>query len=405
MAKIIKPLTEIQIKNAKAKEKTYTIGDGGGMYLEINSNGGKWWRYRYELNGKTKKVSLGVYPATTLADARKKRDAARSILANEDRDPFLKIVAPINPQVVQKTFKEWAEWYIEEISKELSDSHVTRTLKTFRKDVYPFIGNMPINDIKTKDIINIMHIMKNRNATESARKTFSAISRVFAKAISNFPDDIERNPTVDISLRDVIGKKQTKNYPIITDPKELGILLKNIQDYTGDVSTRLALTMLAHVFTRPSNVRLAEWSEVDLVAKQWVIPAQKMKTNKELIVPLSKQIIELLEVAKQYSYDSELIFPSNRSRRSPMSDNAMVGALRRMGYSRDEIVAHSFRGIFSTIAHEKAIYVHDIIETQLAHTVGSQVSQAYNRAVYLKERTEMMQWWSDYLVEVQKRVQ
>jgi len=130
-----------------------------------------------------------------------------------------------------------------------------------------------------------------------------------------------------------------------------------------------------------------------------------MKTNKELIVPLSKQIIELLEVAKQYSYDSELIFPSNRSRRSPMSDNAMVGALRRMGYSRDEIVAHSFRGIFSTIAHEKAIYVHDIIETQLAHTVGSQVSQAYNRAVYLKERTEMMQWWSDYLVEVQKRVQ
>ena len=160
MAKIIKPLTEIQIKNAKTKEKTYTLGDGGGMYLEINSNGGKWWRYRYELYGKTKKVSLGVYPATTLADARKKRDAARSILANEDRDPFLKIVTPINPQVVQKTFKEWAEWYIEEISKELSDSHVTRTLKTFRKDVYSFIGNMPINDIKTKDIINIMHIME-----------------------------------------------------------------------------------------------------------------------------------------------------------------------------------------------------------------------------------------------------
>jgi integrase len=402
MAKIIKPLTELQIKNAKAEEKTYTLGDGGGMYLEINSNGGKWWRYRYELDGKTKKVSLGVYPTTTLADARKKRDTAKSILANENRDPFAKEVVLNNAKVVQKTFKVWSEWYIKEISNELSDSHVSRSLKTFKKDVYPIIGDMPMNDIKARDIITIMHIMKDRNATESARKTFSAISRVFAKSISNFPDEIDRNPTADISLSDVIGKKQTVSYPIITDPKPLGILLKNIQKYNGDISTKLALMMIAHVFTRPSNVRFAEWKEIDLAAKQWVIPAEKMKTKKELIVPLSSQVIELLEEAKQYSYDSELIFPSNRSRTSPMSDNAMVGALRRMGYTRDEVVAHSFRGIFSTIAHEKAIYKHDIIETQLAHSVGSQVSQAYNRAVYLKERTEMMQWWSDYLVEVQR---
>lgn len=397
MARTVKPLTETQIKNAKPKEKTYTLSDGGGMYLEINQNGGKWWRFRYNHNDKIKKTSLGTYPDTTLADARKKRDAARNILANDNIDPFAKKVVQKKEEVVQKTFTEWSEWYISEISSELSDSHISRTIKGFKKDVYQIIGYMPMNDIKARDIIKIMHVMKDRGATESARKIFSSINRVFAKALSNFPDEIERNPTADIKLGDILGPKKTTNYPIITDPKELGILLKSIQDYTGHVSTKLALIMIAHTFVRPANIRYAKWVEFDLKAKQWVIPASKMKTKKELIVPLSKQVIELLEEAKN---DSELVFPSLRSKTSPMSDNALVGALRRVGYSRDEIVAHSFRGIFSTIAHEKGVYSHDVIETQLAHTVGSSVSQAYNRAKYLDERAQMMQWWSDYLTEL-----
>ena len=397
MARTVKPLTETQIKNAKAKEKTYTLSDGAGMYLEINKNGGKWWRFRYNHNDKTKKVSLGIYPDVTLANARAKRDTARNILANGDKDPFAKVVVQQKEEVVQKTFKIWAEWYIDQISTELSDGHISRTIKGLKKDVYPIIGEMFVNDIKARDIIKIMHIMKDRGATESARKTFSSINRVFAKALSNFPDEIDRNPTSDLKLGDILGPKTTTNYPIITEPKELGILLKSIHEYTGHVSTKLGLIMIAHTFVRPINIRYAKWNEIDLKTKQWVIPASKMKTKKELIVPLSKQVLELLEEAKN---DSELVFPSIRSKTSPMSDNALVGALRRIGYTREEIVAHSFRGIFSTIAHEKGIYAHDVIETQLAHTVGSSVSQAYNRAKYLDERTLMMQWWSDYLTNI-----
>jgi integrase len=254
-----------------------------------------------------------------------------------------------------------------------------------------------MNDIKAKYIIKIMHVMKDRGAVESARKVFSSIKRVFEKAISNYPDEIERNPASDIKLSDVIGAKKTTNYPIITDPKELGTLLIAIEEYKGNTSTKLALTMIAHTFVRPANIRLAQWDEIDFKAKQWIIPATKMKTKKELIVPLSEQVLALLQEAKN---NSPLLFPSIRSKTSPMSDNALVGALRRMDYSRDEIVAHSFRGIFSTIAHEKGIYTHDAIETQLAHTVGSSVSQAYNRAKYLEDRTSMMQWWSNYLANV-----
>ncbi len=405
-------LKDTAVKNAKPKNKVYTLSADSNLYLQVTPTGGKSWIFRYKYNGKNVKKSLGKYPDVSLLDARAKRDTARNILATSSNDPFPKKVHQQEIKV-HHSFKYWSEWYIEEISKDLSDSHITRTMKSFKKDVYPIIGDMPINDIKARDIIKILHIMKERGANESARKTFSSINRVFAKAISNFPDDIDRNPTADISLGDVIGKKQTVSYPIITDDKELGRLLKTVSEYglptegsqkgkeRGHSSTRLALMMLSNVFTRPSNVRLAVWSEVDLKTKQWVIPASKMKTKKELIVPLSKQVIKILNEAKLENPDSEYLFPSNRSKTSPMSDNALVGALRRMGYERDEIVAHSFRGILSTIAHEKAIYSHDVIETQLAHSVGSQVSQAYNRAKHLEERTNLMQWYSDHLEYIQ----
>jgi len=411
MPRVAISLTNVQIKKAMPQDKAYSLFDGQGLFLEVMPNGKKYWRIKYQFDKKTKKKGLGVYPEVGLQEARAKRDNIRKILRDGD-DPYPPKETKSDDRSSVKTFKQWGEWYIDEISSELSDSHITRTLKSFKKDVYPAIGEMPMNDVSTKDIISIMHTMKDRGAIESARKTFSAINRVFSKSISNFPDDVERNPTADITLSDVIGKKQTVSYPIITGDKELGALLKTISEYGIDSSsgtrahssTRLALQMISHTFVRPANVRLATWSEVDMDAKQWVIPGSKMKTKKELIVPLSEQAIAILEEAKEASPDSEYIFPSNRSKTSPMSDNAMVGALRRMGYEREEIVAHSFRGIFSTIAHEKGIYGHEVIETQLAHSVGNSVSQAYNRAVYLKERTEMMQWYSTHLSDIVKAV-
>ena len=239
--------------------------------------------------------------------------------------------------------------------------------------------------------------MVDRDAKESAKKVFSSISRVYDVAIANYPEEIEYNPCKSVSLKDVVGSSKRKHYPIITVDKELAILLMQINDYKGHISTKLALKLIAHTFVRPSNIRHARWDEINLLTKQWVIPAKKMKIRKELIVPLSRQSIEIIKEAKLYSKDSELLFPSPKSMSTPLSEMAMVGVLRRMGYSSDEIVAHSFRGIFSTIVHEEGNFVHDVIETQLAHTVGSKVSQSYNRALYLKERTEMMQWYSDHL--------
>lgn len=399
MAKQITPLTDTKIKNAKPKEKAYTMADGGGMHLEVKTNGTKAWRFRYKFQGINKKVSLGIYPDVPLVEARKKRDIARTILATTNDDPFAKKEKEHN--TVHKTFKEWAEYYLDKVHDEVSYSHYKRTVQGLNKDVYPAIGDMFINDIRPKHIIEILHSMAERDAKTSAKKVLSSIGRVYQVSIANFPDEVEFNPCASVNFSDVVGKIKETHYPVITEHSELAALLSNIDDYSGDTSTRLALKMLAHVFTRPTNVRLAHWEEIDLKAKRWTIPAHKMKTANDLIVPLSNQVIQILEEAKKYAEDSGLVFPSPKSKTQALSDGALLGGLRRMGYTKDEIVAHSFRGIFSTIAHEMAVYSHDIIETQLAHSVGSNVSKSYNRAQHLEERTKMMQWWSDYLVEVQ----
>ena len=399
--KVVHMLTATQVKNLKPKDKLYTISDGGGLSIEVTPTGSKRWRFRYRFDGRPMRKSLGVYPDVSLLKAREKRDNARTSLA-DGIDPFEVVHKVVQPEAIEKSFKEWSEYYVDKVSDHVSEAHIARSIKGWKKDVYPEIGNMPMNSIKPKNIIKILNIMSDRGAKESAKKTFSSISRVYDVAIANFPDEVELNPCKSVSLKDVVGVSRTNNYPIITDDKELGTLLNLIEDYTGHISTKLALKLIAHTFVRPYNIRHAQWDEINFKTKQWVIPADKMKTKKELIVPLSEQSIRIIKEAKTYSQDSKLLFPSPKGKDTPLSDAAMVGALRRIGYTKDEIVAHSFRGIFSTIAHEKGIYSHDIIETQLAHTVGSKVSQAYNRAIYLKERTEMMDWYSNYLENLAK---
>lgn len=389
-------LTATQVKTLKPKDKLYTVNDGAGLSLEVTPQGSKRWRFRYRFDNKPMRKSFGVYPEVSLARAREKRDSARTAIA-DGIDPFVVVKETVQTEVSAKTFKEWSEYYMDKVSNDVSETHLVRSLKGWKKDVYPEIGYMPMNDIKPKDIIRILNKMSDRGAKESAKKTFSSISRVYDVAIANFPDEVDLNPCKSVSLKDVVGASKTNNYPIITNDKELGSLLNLIEQYPGHVSTKLALKLIAHTFVRPINIRYAEWDEVNLKTKQWVIPASKMKTNKELIVPLSRQSIAIIKEAKENSADSKFLFPSPRGQNTPLSDAAMVAALRRIGYTKDEIVAHSFRGIFSTIAHEHGRYAHDVIETQLAHTVGSKVSQAYNRALYLKERTEMMDWYSNHL--------
>ena len=220
---------------------------------------------------------------------------------------------------------------------------------------------------------------------------------------------LSSNPCSVIDIGTILGAKSDAHYPIITEDKQLGTLLKVIKDYTGHIGTKLALQMLSNVAVRPFNIRHATWEQIDIKNKQWIIPGKEMKTKKEHIVPLSEQVLKILDEAKSLNLNMKemisggtLVFPSTRSVTSPMSDNTLVGALRRMGYTKEEMVAHSFRGIFSTVTNEMDNdFDRDTIDLQLAHSIGSSVSRAYNRADRLQKRTEMMQWYSDLLEEYQ----
>lgn len=401
MARTVKPLTATEVKNAKPKEKIYRLFDGGGLYLEVQPAGGKWWRLKYRFNGKESRISLGTYPTTSLADARQKRDVIKGDMA-KGIDPTAQKKQQIQDlQAEGYTFKEVAEKRLDAQYGKLSETHIERTRKGFKMDVYDAIGDMPIELIMPADVIRILNTMRDRNAAESARKVFYAINKTFKWAVSSVDDNgkayIATNPCRDIDVGEILGAKSQAHYPIITDNKGLKALMKSIDEYSGHYSTKMALKILAYTFVRPYNIRHAEWSEIDFDEKKWYIPGSKMKTKRDHIVPLADTVVELLRDIHLKTSDSNLIFPSSRGKNTPMSDAALVNALRRMGYEKTEIVAHSFRGIFSTITHEKSGFPSQVIEIQLAHSVGNSVSRAYNRAEYLDDRIKLMQWWANYL--------
>ena len=404
MARTIKPLTATQINQAKPKTKDYKLSDGGGLFLLITKRGTKLWRMKYIINKKEKLLSLGSYPDIALSKARELREENKQLIANgiDPNDLKREKKETIKQEELKSknTFKNLAIERLEKQKDTISETHYKRTISAFKNDCFEHIGHKNINDVIAKDIIIIMQIMNNRGVNDSARKLFYAIGKTFKWAVAN--GYAERNPCADILLEEILGKVSKKHYPTITDNAGIKNLLISIKEYGGELSTRYALEMLAYTFVRPTNARLALWSEINLNNKQWVIPGKKMKTKDEFIVPLSNTIIELLQEIKLYTGDSKYLFPSTKSKSTPLSDGALLGAIRRMGYTKEEFTPHGFRAMFSTIAHEKSRFKYDVIETQLAHSVGNSVSQAYNRAKYLDERVELMQWWSDYLDEVRK---
>jgi integrase len=404
MARKIIPLTATQIKETKPKEKDFKLFDGGGLFLLITKRGTKLWRLKYKFDGKEKLLSLGAYPTISLAKARELREVYKLDIANgispSEVKQENKLIQQQESIKYLNTFKIIALERLEKVKADISESHYKRSFNGLKNDVYPIIGDIPIKEVKAKDIKKVLNKMMERNIRTSAKKVHSAISKTFKYAIAK--DLAESNPAMEIGLEEILGKANKRHYPTITDDKGIKNLLISIKDYTGELSTKYALLMLAYTFVRPTNVRLALWSEIDLNTKQWIIPAKKMKTKDEFIVPLSQTLITLLEEIKLYSGDSKYLFPSTKSKSTPLSDGALLGAIRRMGYTKEEFTPHGFRAMFSTIAHEKSPFKYEVIETQLAHSVGNAVSQAYNRAKYLNERVELMEWWSEYLDEVQR---
>lgn len=395
------PLTAKEIQSAKPRDKAYQLQDGRGLFLVISPTGGKSWRLKYQFNNKEQRISLGVYPALSLLEARKLRELYKTQVA-EGINPNIEKKKKKEAEAVQevKNLNTFEKLAMQRLERERENdgiglSHYKRMLGGFRNDVFPLIGHMPLDDIEASHIINILQVMMKRNVHNSAKQVYSSISKTFKWSVAN--GFAKRNPCADLELKEIIGKPNVTHYASIIDDEGIKNLLTSIYEYKGELSTKYSLLLLAYTFVRSINVRLAEWDEIDFQSKLWSIPAKKMKTRNDFIVPLTDTVINFLKDMKQYSGDSPYLFPSTKSKTTPLSDGALLGAIRRIGYTKEEFTPHGFRAMFSTNAHQKSGFKSDIIETQLAHSVGNAVSQAYNRSEYLQERVELMQWWSDYL--------
>jgi integrase len=395
-------LTDIQVKKATFdnSKKVTKIFDEKGMFLQVMKNGSKYFKFQYYFAGKQKQISLGVYPETSLKEAREKRDEARKMVSNG-----------INPSEVRKLNKQnliddlannfqsvASEWYVKYKSK-WTPKHAERKWRSLEKDVLPYIGKMPIRSITPQDILKVLNRIQDRGAIETAHRVKTICGEVFRYGV--IINKCERDYTLD--LKGALLSPKTKHMACIKDPKKLGDLLKAIDNYEGEFVTRCALKLTPVVFARPGELRQAEWSEIDFEKKHWRIPAYKMKMRREHIIPLSKQAIEILKDIEPVTGRWKYVFPSILSKDRPMSNNTINTALRRMGYTNDEVTAHGFRGTASTLLYENG-FKEAHIETQLAHTEQNKVKAAYNHAKYIEERTRMMQWWADYLDELKNNI-
>lgn len=413
MARAIQPLTDTKIKNSKTKDKKYKLSDGGGLFLLIKPNGSKLWRLKYRLHSQTKEYAIGVYPDISLLIARKKREELRELIANDvninelkqDKKKNNNITIKIKENTFKKISLEWLESYKDEIS----ENYYLKLKRTLELHTYPFIENKAITDVSRLELIDILKVLKEKNLKETANRIFMILNKIFMYA--TMMEIIPHNITADIDKKVILGKIIKKNYPTFTKKKDIKGLLLSIDEYSGDYSTQKALAMLPYVFARSFNIRHCEWSEIDIKNKQWIIPANKMKvkTNGDFILPLPHQVIDILTDMQSHSGNGRYVFPSLRNKERAMSDNTMIGALRRMGYSKEEIVPHSFRSIFSTIAYENMNIPKDkgghniqgeVIESLLAHEERNKVKGAYNRAEYLDSKKELIQWYGNYLDDV-----
>lgn len=399
-------LNDVTIRNTKPGDKDKRLNDGGGLYLLIKPNGAKWWRFDYSFQGKRKTLSLGVYPATGLADVRRKADEARATVAN-DTDPSdtrkkakaVQQLAVENEKrlgaglAVINSFEHVArEWYEKRMLNK-SDSHRKRTLSLLERDIFPWIGGRPIADIKAPELLTVLQRIENRNAIETAHRALQISGQVFRYAEASGRVDRDITQALKGALTAVSGG----NFSSMTDPQQVGPLLRAIDDYSGTFIVKCALQLAPLVFVRPGELRQAEWQDINFDSKEWRYLVTKTKTQH--IVPLSRQVVDILKSLKPLTGNGRFVFPSARAPNGSraMSDVALLAALRRMGFDKTEMSVHGFRAMARTILDEVLGFRPDFIEHQLAHAVKDPNGRAYNRTAHLPERREMMQAWADYL--------
>ena len=395
-------LTDVAIKNAKAREKPYKMGDAGGLFLLVQPSGGKLWRLKYRVDGREKKLGIGTYPEVSLAEARKRRDDARELLA-AGKDPSREKQRDKVRSRLQadNTFTAIAREFCDKRKRDGDKAWSTATAKRSEYLLSLLdrsIGRMAINEVEPPDVLAAIRKIEGKGNLESARRTLQLASAVFRYAVATAR--LASDPTRD--LRGALTAPTVTHYGAITDAKRVGELLRAIDGYEGQGLTKFALQLAPHVFVRPGELRHAEWSEIDLEGALWVIPAEKMKMRKAHHVPLSSQAISVLREAKAVTGPTGYVFPSMRTRSRPMSENTINAALRRLGYASDEMTAHGFRAMASTLLNESGKWHPDAIERALAHGDKDKVRAAYHRGAHWQERVEMAEWWSDYLDQLRK---
>lgn len=388
-------LTDTAVRKAKASEKPYKLADGGGLCLLV-SGSGKYWRFNYRFGGKHKTLALGGYPDVSLARAREKHAEARRQLSDG-----------IDPAAIRRTDKMRAaacaansfeavarSWF----AKAYADKAQTtrdKTLTRLEQDVFPWIGSRPVAEIVAPDVLDVIRRIEQRGALDIARRVFNYISRTLRYADSH--GMVERDVSASIDLSLVLTKRETRHHAAITSPQAVGGLMRAIDGFTGGFATLCALKLSALTFVRPGELRHAEWEEFDLDGATWSIPGSKMKMDNAHVVPLSTQAVAILSELHKLTGRGCYVFPSERGGSRPMSENTVNGALRRLGFTKDEMTAHGFRAVARTLLDEELGFRPDFIEHQLAHAVRDPNGRAYNRTAHLGERRKMMQAWADYL--------
>jgi len=396
---LVGKLTDKTIAAAQAGEKQYKISDGDGLSLIIQPNGKKLWWFRYRFAGKEKTLSLGVYPVLGLRDARERAFDARRLLSNgtdpsaikREAQNAIKQADMLKGETVEAISREW----FAKFGTQWADSHRGKIIRRLERDLFPWLGKEEIKGITPAILLSVLRRVEARGVLDTAHRLHQNCGQIWRYAVAT--GRAERDVTQD--LRGALPPARGTHLGAITEPVEIGKLLRNIDDYKGSEVVRLALKLAPLVFVRPGELRQSVWAEFDLPARAWIIPAGRMKAKRPHLVPLSEQVVEILHELKTVSGEGEYLFPSPQSKTRCLSDMAFLSAIRRMGYEKNEMTAHGFRAMASTNLEQMG-YDSRLIEIQLAHSDTDQVRAAYKRETHLlrfDERKKMMQHWADYL--------
>ena len=391
-------LTASKVKSAKPSAKAYKLADGAGMYLLVHPSGAKYWRLKYRIAGKEKLLALGVYPEVSLAEARIRRDNARSLI-RDGRDPS--VAKQLQKNFLQnqntETFESLArEWFETKIADK-SESYRVRTLRILEKDLFPKLGALAITDITSRQLLETLRVVEARTVDIAHRAKQSA-GQVFRYAVATGRADRD----IATDLTGALKSRTIKHSATILDSSEIGQLLRSIDAYSGSMVVRAALQLSPLLFVRPGDLRTMQWDEIDWQKSRWEIPASKMKMREPHVVPLANQSAEILKALRPLTGHGAFVFPSARKGGRPLSDNGVRTALRSLGYTNEQITPHGFRAMARTLLDEELGFRIDYIEHQLAHAVKDPLGRAYNRTKHLDERIKMMQGWADYLDQLRR---